>query len=227
MMTRETPRRLPSIDAIAFGVGVVALAGTYVYPRLEVAFALAVFLPSVLREIGWLKDADEWTMGVTRRAGFHALIVVAALIFAGQLGQNAHEFLLGETLRKSLIEVFVVSYLLQYWGVRAGTFRVLLGVAALLAASTTIVLTGAFAGRSVLVAGAVLLAAAGFAGLAYLVKRAPRVGGWLLLSICGVPVAMAMAHRGEPQVVWGMAAVMVQAVAVVGVSGMALVRGQE
>ncbi|MBK7190585.1 MAG: hypothetical protein IPH86_18460 [bacterium] len=88
----------------------------------------------------------------------------------------------------------------------------LLGVAALLAASTTIVLTGAFAGKSALVAGAVLLAAAGFAGLAYLVRRAPRVGGWLLLSICGVPVAMAMAHRGEPQVVWT-AAVMVQAVA--------------
>jgi hypothetical protein len=34
MMTRETPRRLPSIDAIAFGIGVVALAGTYLYPRL-------------------------------------------------------------------------------------------------------------------------------------------------------------------------------------------------
>jgi hypothetical protein len=46
-----------------------------------------------------------------------------------------------------------------------------------------------------------------------------------MLIICGVPLAMA--HRGEPQIVWGLAAVMVQAVAVGGVSAMALVRGGE
>ncbi|MBK6736183.1 MAG: hypothetical protein IPG61_19370 [bacterium] len=227
MMTRETPRRLPSIDAIAFGIGVVALAGTWLYPRLEVAFALAVFLPSVLREIGWLKDADEWTMGVTRRAGFHALLAVAVLLFAGRLGPNVSAAFSGETPRKLLVEVFAVSYLLQYWGARAGTFRLLLGASVLTAASISIVLTGSFAERTTAAAGFVLLAAAGLAGLAFLARRAPRVTGWLLLALCALPLAMVISQHGESRLMWTPMVAFLHAAVVLGISGGMLVRGRE
>jgi hypothetical protein len=40
-------------------------------------------LPSALRELGILRDADEYTLGAMRRAGFHAALAVAAMLALG------------------------------------------------------------------------------------------------------------------------------------------------
>ena len=69
-------RRLPSADWIAFGLAVAALCLQYVYPVAFGLIALAVFAPSILREIGLLNDTDEWSTGIMHRAGVHALVMV-------------------------------------------------------------------------------------------------------------------------------------------------------
>ncbi len=133
-MNTSINRRLPSADWIAFGIAVVALSLQYVFPFVLVIVGLAVFTPSVLREIGVLKDADEWSTGIMHRAGFHALLAVSALFALNHIVITAGWFEPAwETarplgigfFRKAVIEVFLVSYVIQYWGVRRGIFRVL------------------------------------------------------------------------------------------------------
>ncbi|MFO7610042.1 MAG: hypothetical protein R6X35_12755 [Candidatus Krumholzibacteriia bacterium] len=229
-------RRLPSADWVAFGIGIAAMFFWHAWPPLIAVVLVAVFTPSVLRETGILRDADEYTLGVMRRAGFHAALAVGALIFLdhalallGLYPTGARvpdaSVLGAETVRKMLIWVFLISYLIQYWGARGGVTRVLMGAALLNLASVTVMLRPEL--RTFLVQK-LLVAAAGAVVmllLALVVHRRPRLGGGLLVVSCIATMALlAQAGLDQPQARWGAIAVMAQTALVFGVTGVALLR---
>ena len=229
-------RRLPSLDWLAFGIGMGAMVLHYLWPPLLAVVALAVFAPSVLRELGIIRDADEYTLGVMRRAGFHAALAAGALIFLDHglavLGlypgadMLAEPMILGsETLRKALIWVFLISYLIQYWGARGGVARVLLGAAIMTLAPVAFLLRpGDYPWPGTLVAAACGSAGA-MVALAWIVSRAPRAGGILLVSVCVAGLAaLATTGLADPRARWGVISVMLQAALIFGVTGLALLR---
>jgi len=116
------------------------------------------------------------------------------------------------------------GYLLQYWGARLGSFRILLGVGVMNMSPIV-----GFARRPgsndmtifILVA---LLAAAVFVGLAFLARHFPRVAGWVLLMLCLAACGFMGYQARDPRVTWGGLAVMVQVLLILGVTGVALVR---
>ncbi len=239
MTTNSVARKLPSADWLAFGVGVVCLFLSYVYGPLMLVTLFAVFVPSVLREVGLLRDGDEWTVKIMHRAGFHALLVTAFMIFLGylapSLGWHAPPGNLttgpdivfgGETLRKAVVWVFLISYLLQYWGARLGSFRILLGVGIM---NLTPIVGFArmpegnqtSATTFILVA---LGAAALFVGLAFLARQFPRPGGWILLVLCLAACTFMGYQARDPRATWGVLAVIFQVLLILGVTGVALVR---
>ena len=233
-MNEPISRQLPSADWLAFGIGVAALFLHYLYPPLMLVVAVAVFAPSVLRELGILTDADEWTRSVMHRAGFHAVLVTALFIFLRYLMPSLgftevammsgpEDAFGGESLRKAVVWVFLISYLLQYWGPRTGAFRILLGVAVMNAAPVVGFLKHANGNMGVFVAVA-LSASAVFVALAFLARSRPRFGGWLLLTLCAGAFIFMLRNIPDPRVAWGAVAVMIQAFLILGVTGIALVR---
>ena len=215
-------RRLPSADWLAFGLAVVFSAFW-----MHILVPVAVFLPSLLRELGLLKDGDEYTRRVMYRAGFHALLVSALLVFAtwaAAIPTGTHytgSLLTGETLRKIIMYTFVVSYLLQYWGSREGSFRILLGMSLwiLLPLSRMLVASQFFpAGYG----WGVVAISASIAGLAFLVRRWPRLGGVLLLVVFVFAVVAGWGLLGTPDAAWS---ILLQACILPGAMGVALLRG--
>lgn len=134
--------KIPSVDWIAFAIGIVGLIGSRFESPLMALLGLAVFGPPLLREIGLLKDYDEYTQNISRRAGFHTVLVVGAMVFlnhvvyqtVGLLPTGIHPsedpgwaYSMTE-IRFMLVVVFLISSLYQYWGGRLGSFRILLGI---------------------------------------------------------------------------------------------------
>ncbi len=140
----QPSRRLPSIDWIALGLGVLALALSRIqapgWSSWVGLVGLAVFGPPLLRELGWLKDEDEFSRDMRWRAGFHAALILALFLFlnkalypliASHPDAMARKiwFFPPDYLRESLVLVFLLSFLIQYWGAPKGVFRILLGIA--------------------------------------------------------------------------------------------------
>ena len=201
--------RLLPVDWIAFGIGVVAVSLAGIVGGALSLAALAVFLPPALRETGLLKDGDEFTRDVMRRAGFHGLLALVGLFLlhhlAVRLGvafsDRTPAFMGTADGQSIIVGVFLVSYLLQYWGARLGTFRILLGAAAL-ALSQMIVARTAAGGKAQVefaLTGSVLALALIFTVLALLVRRRPRLGGWVLVGLfAATTVAFLGLANGSP-----------------------------
>lgn len=239
-MNTTTVRRLPSADWIAFGIAVAAFCLHYVFPATLGFVILAVFAPSVLREIGVLKDADEWTRGIMHRAGFHGLLAVGGLIALNYLlvltgrfepTEVMHVPFSDETMRKAVIWVFLVSYLIQYWGPREGVFRILMATAVVgMAPLFAVARHPDFAGTYLLGAGINALV---MVIPALLVRRWPRLGGGVLLFfLCALVVFGATAMDLPDGVTsstveatrWGMISVWLQAGLIFGITGITLLR---
>jgi hypothetical protein len=194
----------------------------------------------VLREIGVLKDVDEWSRGIMHRAGFHGLLAVGGLISLNYLSVLTGRYeptavmpapFSDEMVRKAVVWVFLVSYLIQYWGPREGVFRILM-------AAAVVGLAPLFAlGRHPDHAG-IYLAGAGINAAvmivpALLVRRWPRLGGGvLLLFLCALVIFGATAMDLPDDVTsstvvvarWGMISVWLQAGLIFGITGVALLR---
>lgn len=231
-MNEAVRRRMPSVDWIAFGVGVAGLALSYIRPPLMGLVALAVFLPSVLREIGWLRDADEFTLGVMRRAGFHMALAVAGLVFlehwlrmTGVLATGEEGFNLnGELLRKVVIMTFLVSYLLQYQGAHRGATWILAGAGITCLTPLTFYLRpdhGSYDGMLpwMLLPVVLMLALAG------LTLRYPRLaGGVLLVALMGLIGLGLKIQLPKTELMWAWLSTLVQGGLIFGVTGIALLR---
>ncbi len=193
----HSSRKLPSLDWIAFGLGVVGLMlsrvpgpgwGTWVG-----LLGLAIFGPPFLREVGVINDEDEYTRRIRWRAGFHAALVVGLLVFLNKvlyplIGSHPVAmvrkvgFFPVDFIRQILILTFLFSYLIQYWGAPKGVFRLLLGIAGLALVETIMKLV-----RHNQDQGIILLSMLGIVslivGAAFFTRWRPKLGGYLLLLV--------------------------------------------
>lgn len=140
--------------------------------------------PGILRELGVLKDQDEFARRAAQRAGYHAFLatgffgfVLVALVRKTE-GALKNPGELATLMLAMLWLTWLLSSLLTFWGARKASLRLLLsfGVAWLL-------FTLADAGPKPLGWLMASLPALPFFGLAALAWRWPRVAGVLLVAI--------------------------------------------
>jgi len=93
--------------------------------------AVAMFLPSILRELGVLRDKDEFQMEAARRAGYHAYLaggLFAFLMAAWFRSAEPKVEFPGALLEDVLIVMWftwLLSSLMAYWGARKTAVRIL------------------------------------------------------------------------------------------------------
>lgn len=138
--------------------------------------------PGLLRELGLLKDKDEFERRAAHRAGYHAFLATGLFGFAlvailrstdGEL-KNPRE--LASLMLTMLWLTWLLSSLLTFWGARKASTRLLLGFGVAWLAFAL-----ADAGREPLGWLMASLPAMPFFLLALLSRRWPRVTGTLLV----------------------------------------------
>lgn len=142
------------------------------------------FGPGILRELGWLRDKDEFHRRTAQRAGYHAFLVtgfVAFLVIAflrtGERQLRNPEDLV-DLLLALLVFTWLLSSLLSYWGPRRAASRILIGFGIawmLFNVADSLQEPMAFVMQSLL--------ALPFFLLALLARRWPRFAGALLLGV--------------------------------------------
>lgn len=139
--------------------------------------------PGLLRELGLLRDQDEFQRRTAWRAGYHAFLAtslfgfcVVALVRLRD-GQLRHPEELASLLLGLLWVSWLLSRLLGFWGARRGARRLLLGFGL-----PWLVFALADAGASPLGWLMCSLPALPFLALAALAPRAPRLTGLLSLA---------------------------------------------
>jgi hypothetical protein len=145
---------------------------------------VGTFGPGILRELGWLRDQDEFQRGAAHRAGYHAFIVTglaAFLIYAytrsgGTLKQAEELSLVYIAL---LWFTWMFSSLFSYWGPHKTAFRVLLTFGCVWGVFNII----SDLHDPVAMAMQLLVTTAPFFILAYVSRRSPRVAGGLLIAL--------------------------------------------
>lgn len=180
---------------------------------------LGLFGPFLLRELGILRWRDDFQREAVMRSGMHALVAVGVLLTAVVSVQGAGgSYSAEEKIRYAdafplgvvfalLAVTWGLSWLLQFWGVRTGAFRILLWTMATVTAvglSTNVYL--ALSGRpmswhGIWTGGVQVLI--GWA-LVLLSRRWPRITALLLIGIVGWMVwttGAMLAHQGHPSVV--------------------------
>lgn len=247
----KTPTRLLTADRLGIGLVMVGLLGAAAnLPMLALA-GFGVLGPPLLRDLGWLKDDDDFTRRASYRAAFHAFALTAALLILNRvlgLWRDSLPPSLGpdglfvplDSLVHLALTIYVVSFVTQYWGVRQGVVRVLVGlglVVALTGVSNT--LLAARFGRAFdpwfLTLSLGILGA--FVLLAWLVARWPRLGGGVLV-ILGTAALLGLGadiagtgslpeHVRDQGIFWALLVVALWVVAVFGVLGVVLLRTRE
>ncbi len=127
-------RRLPPLPGLIAGGLVIlgVLLFMFVAEGLLVVAGLGAFGPGILRELGWLKDQDEFQRQAAHRAGYHAyligglatILVVSGLRWRGTDTADASEWIL--LILVVLWETWLFSALLAYWGARKTASLVLM-----------------------------------------------------------------------------------------------------
>jgi len=149
--------------------------------------AAGTFGPGVLRELGWLRDKDEFQRLAAYRAGYHAYVtsglVAFVLVAFIRSGERAIDF------PQELATLFLVllwftwclSSLIAYWGVQWAAFRILIGFGSAWLLFTIVSnVGGEWSGWTALLLHPLL--AAPFFALAWLSGRWPRLVGVFLLA---------------------------------------------
>lgn len=229
---KGTGHQLPSADWIAVGLAALGL----ILGRFSVPFSgllgLAVFGPSTLREVGVLKDSDEWQRGITHRAGFHATLAMVVFVFLHrvlptfeyqfpQFHDTPGTWFDSTFLWQTLVMVFLISYLIQYWGPVQGTARILMGFSGFLAVDNLVLAVRHGMWPKVWPG---LVSAAVICGLGLAARRWPRVMGVVLLVICVTPLILWTTTRmvGSAEMAAGITASLIHIFLIFGVTGAVL-----
>lgn len=240
--------RILTADRIGIALVIISLIGMRMGIFSMGLLGLGVFGPPLLREFGLMRDDDDFTRGVMHRAGFHALLPVVALLTADRIMANYHESLPAawgqhdlyfdlEFLIQLALVVYVVSFVVQYWGARAGVARVFVGVAVI----AVLQILGAHLTHSgavtAMVAWSTAIIAAVLCSLGWFASRKPRAAGVVLLVLCAAAlVGFGFDIAGADQrpeyvrdngLVWAVAMAMVWAIVLFGGMGVALLRDPE
>ena len=171
---------------IATGAVILGVLLTEVSWWFLVLVGVGALGPGILRELGWLKDKDEFQRRAAQRAGYHAFLVagfVAVLLTA--------YFRSGERQIKdpqSLADLFLVllwctwlfSSLFAYWGARRTATRILL----IFGTFWLLFVVAESVGERTSPLGFIIhsLPAVPFFFLAFLGRRWPRVAGAILMA---------------------------------------------
>jgi hypothetical protein len=140
--------------------------------------------PGVLREMGWLRDKDEFARRAAQRAGYHAFLVtaLAGFVIVGYTRSGERHLKNPEELATLFLALlwftWLMSSLLAYWGARKATARLLLGFGI-----CWLLFCMADSWQHPLGMLIHCLPAAPFFLLAWMSRRWPRVAGALLILI--------------------------------------------
>ncbi len=125
-------RRLPPLPGLIAGglviLGLLLMA--FVSEWLLVVAGLGAFGPGILRELGWIKDQDEFQRQAAHLAGYNAYLIgglAAVLAVSGLRWRGANQDG-AEWVALILVVLWVTwlfSGLLAYWGARKTASRVL------------------------------------------------------------------------------------------------------
>jgi len=165
----------------------------FVDRSLLVVAGLGAFGPGILRELGWLRDQDEFQRQAAHRAGYHAWLVgglAAVLVVSGLEWRGSGDFARVEWIRFILAVMWLswmFSALLGYWGARStarrvltvfGAFWLVFVVATLIADSAT-----ASTGDMLLGTAVGIALVSPFFLLAWTAARWPRLSGAILVIV--------------------------------------------
>jgi hypothetical protein len=125
--------RFPSLPVLASGVLVITgiLLSMFVAMGFLILVGLGAFGPGILRELGWLRDEDEFQRQAAYRAGYVAYLVggsTTVLVVALLKWREAN--LDGPVQWVALVLIvlwgsWLFASLLRYWGARRMTSRLL------------------------------------------------------------------------------------------------------
>ena len=170
--------------------GVVVIAGfllTEVNWWFFLLVAAGTFGPGILREMGWLRDKDEFQRQAAYRAGYHAFLTVGLVAFllvaffrTGGTVEHPHRLV---TFFLALLWfTWFFSSLLAYWGAQKTATRILIAFGSVWIVFTIVSNLGPeWTGWLALLLHPLL--AAPFFVLAWLSWRWPRIAGVLLLVV--------------------------------------------
>jgi hypothetical protein len=153
--------------------------------------AVGTFGPGVLRELGWLRDQDEFQRQAAHRAGYHAFLVagLAGFVLVAYFRSAERDVRDAQELAMFFLAVlwftWFLSSLLEYWGPRKTAARVLMAFGAAWLAFTILSNVGnEWTGWTALLLHPLLTLP--FFALAWLSRRWPRAAGVLLLCSCAL-----------------------------------------
>ena len=202
---------LPRADWIALSLAAAILCVAAAWPPIQFMVAPAIFAPAVLRDINVLRDGGTRARLAAYRAGFHAFILLVVMFLVSHIlvrcGVIVEDIgsrtpILSESyLRGLLVAAYLVSYALQVFGPRGGSFAILIGAALISMAPVPASLLGrrnvgyGTTGVVVLLALAAVLTTAAFA-----LRSRPRVVGWALsfTFLAGAMVVLILGRQSLP-----------------------------
>lgn len=174
------PTRVTIIAGILIILGIVLTGVNWGFVFLV---GLGMLGPGLLRELGWLRDQDEFQRQAARRAGYHAFLATGLLAFfftalfrAGYQNIKDPDSVV-ELLLVVLWFTWVLSSLLGYWGPRRtartilitfGVFWLIFNIADSLHSLPTLLMQS--------------LVVVPFFALAWAARRWPKVAGVLLIA---------------------------------------------
>jgi len=174
------PTKVTLAAAVLIILGLVLTSVTWGFVFLV---GLGILGPGLLRELGWLKDQDEFQRQAARRAAYHAFLATGFLaFFLVALFRSGYRGIKDPEEAVSLLLVvlwftWVLSSLLGYWGpkrtartilITFGIFWLLFNVIGNLNSLTALMMQ--------------CLLAVPFFVLAFLARRWPKVAGALLIA---------------------------------------------
>lgn len=180
-------RSLPIATLLAAVLVVLGFLLMGTSPWFLLLAAAGTFGPGALREMGWLRDRDEFQLAAVRRAGYHAFLATGAVafVFVAYVRSNARPLAHPEELATVLLAVlwftWFLSMLLATWGAAKGTSRLLFAFGSAWLVFAILSNVGdEWTGWTALLLHPLL--ALPFFALAWIAPRKPRFAGVLLLG---------------------------------------------
>jgi len=210
--------RLPPLPGLIAGALVTAgvLLWMFVSKGLLFVAALGAFGPGLLRELGWLRDHDEFQRAAAHRAGYHAYLaggiaavcVLAWVEWYGTTATDATEWIRFVVVVLWLTWMF--SALLAYWGASRTTAVLLRAVGTFWAVFVVADLVGGFQfprtghdlWMTLLGLGAGIMFVGPFFLLAWTVHRWPRPTA---IGLLGVAALLLVVLGGKGGLQWSTA----------------------
>jgi hypothetical protein len=194
MTDKAAGRTLPSLPGlIASGLVIVGLLlDTFVAEGLLAVAGLGAFGPGILRELGWLRDKDEFQRQATYRAGYHAYLIgglVTVLIVSALRWRQPNLEVSSEWIMLILVVLWMTwlfSALMAYWGARRTASLVLIVFGSFWAVFFLAHVVGALSGPEPIQLAGVLVGfmlVAPYFVLSWTAGRWPRRTGAVLLVV--------------------------------------------